>query len=450
MIFDDAANRFRLMTRTHWLCWLALSMTASGALAQSTLPPCTGKSTSSWTNCSGTLTSGKTILYTGEFQKGKKHGQGEWLIPQASGEYDRYVGQFREGRMHGKGIYYYANGAKYEGEFALDQFNGDGSFESPTGDRYDGQFRNGQFSGEGIYTFANGNVVQEGVFENGVFVRAAKVQRRLSAPQAEPGAGVSPLNPGAVAARAPRDAVAIIIGIQSYKNLPPARFASTDARLFAEYAQRALGVRPEKIRLLTDESADEIAIMRTFRSWLLQNVNKGKTDVYIFYSGHGLPSDDGKSLYFLPHNADRDFIDKTAINQQEIISMTDATGARSVTMFLDSCYSGQTRNGDPLFANARPVSMKSKTSGYPPSFTVFSASAPDQISWSSDALGHGIFSYYLMKGMEGAADVNHDGEMTAGEMHAYLRENVSRQAAMINKTQDPQLMGEAAEVLVGR
>ena len=438
------------MISPHWLCGLVLSLAASAALAQSTLPACTGKSPSAWTACSGTLTSGKTIIYTGEFQKGKKHGQGEWLIPQADGQYDRYVGQFREGRKHGKGVYYYANGAKYEGEFAFDQFNGDGTFESPTGDRYDGQFRNGQFSGEGIYTFANGNVVQEGIFENGTFVRAATVQRRFSSPQAEPGAGVSPLNPGAVTARAPRDAVAIIIGIQSYKSLPPARFASTDARWFAEYAQRALGVRPEKIRLLTDESADEIAIMRTFRSWLLQNVNKGKTDVYIFYSGHGLPSDDGKSLYFLPHNADRDFIDKTAINQQEIISMTNATGARSVTMFLDSCYSGQTRNGDPLFANARPVSMKTKISGYPPGFTVFSASAPDQISWSSDALGHGIFSYYLMKGMEGAADIDNDGKMTAGEMHAWLKENVSRQAAIINKKQDPQLMGEAAEVLIGR
>lgn len=440
----------RLMTPTHWLCWLVLSMTASGALAQSSLPACTGKSTSAWTQCSGTLTSGNTIVYTGEFQKGKKHGQGERLILQNAGQYDRYVGQFREGRMHGKGVYYYANGAKYEGEFAFDQFNGDGSFVGPSGDRYDGQFRNGQFSGEGIYTFANGNVVQEGVFENGAFVRAAKVQRRLSTPQAEPSANVSPLNPGAVAARAPRDAVAIIIGIQSYKNLPPARFASTDARLFAEYAQRALGVRPEKIRLLVDEGADEIAIMRTFRSWLLQNVNKGKTDVYIFYSGHGLPSDDGKSLYFLPHNADRDFIDKTAINQQELISMIEATSARAVTMFLDSCYSGQTRNGDPLFPNARPVSMKTRVSGYPPTFTVFSASAPDQISWSSDALGHGIFSYYLMKGMEGAADVDNDGQLTAGEMHAWLRENVGRQAAIINKKQDPQLMGEATEVLVGQ
>ncbi len=432
------------------LALLAFLLVSGTAIAQSTLPPCTGKNTSSWSGCVGTLTSGKSILYTGEFVNGKKQGYGEETIPQANGD-DRYIGQFHDGRRHGKGIFYFSNGGKYEGELVRGQFNGDGSFESPNGDRYVGQFRNGQFSGEGVYTFANGNVVQEGVFENGVFVRAAKIQQRTTTPDT---AGqfneASRLNPGAIKAMPERDAVAIIIGIQSYKNLPPARFANSDARLFSEYAQRLLGVRSDKIRLLTDGDAGEIDIARAFRSWLMRNVNKGKTDVYIFYSGHGLPSDDGKSLYLLPHNVDRDFIDKTAINQAELISLTEATGAKTVTMFIDSCYSGQTRNGDALLVNARPVTLKSKSTGYPSTFTVLTASAPDQISWSSDELGHGIFSYYLMKGMEGGADGNQDGKLTAGELHAYLLDKVNRQAAIQNKKQQPQLVGDPDQIVISR
>jgi hypothetical protein len=432
------------------LALLAFLLVSGTAIAQNTLPPCAGKNTSSWNGCVGTLTSGKSILYTGEFVNGKKQGYGEETIPHTNGN-DRYVGQFHEGRRHGKGIFYFSNGGKYEGELVRGQFNGDGSFESPNGDRYVGQFRNGQFAGEGVYTFANGNVVQEGVFENGVFVRAAKIQQRTTMPDT---AGqfneASRLNPGAIKAMPERDAVAIIIGIQSYKNLPPARFANSDARLFSEYAQRLLGVRSDKIRLLTDGDAGEIDIARAFRSWLMRNVNKGKTDVYIFYSGHGLPSDDGKSLYLLPHNVDRDFIDKTAINQTELISLTEATGAKTVTMFIDSCYSGQTRNGDALLANARPVALKSKSTGYPSTFTVLTASAPDQISWSSDELGHGIFSYYLMKGMEGGADGNQDGKLTAGELHAYLLDKVNRQAAIQNKKQQPQLVGDPDQIVISR
>jgi hypothetical protein len=61
---------------------------------------------------------------------------------------------------------------------------------------------------------------------------------------------------------------------------------------------------------------------------------------------------------------------------------------------------------------------------------------------------HGIFSYYLMRGMEG--DANKDGKITAGEMEAYLAETVSRQAGMQNRAQQPQLIGDANRVLVGR
>ena len=179
-------------------------------------------------------------------------------------------------------------------------------------------------------------------------------------------------------------------------------------------------------------------------------VKKNKTDIYVFYSGHGLPSDDGNSLFFLPHGADRDFISKTAINQSEIIAALQATQPNSVTMFIDSCYSGLTRTGDALFASARPVVIKSKNVEYPTNFTVISASSPEQISWSSAELKHGIFSYYLMKGMEGDADENTDGKITVGEMQSYLADMVAKQAMTMNRKQVPQLTGDANRVLVGR
>ncbi len=247
-----------------------------------------------------------------------------------------------------------------------------------------------------------------------------------------------------------RDAVAIVVGIQSYKYLPPARYASTDARKFAEYARHILGVAPNRIRLLTDTGADTTEMTRAFRQWLRRNVNRGTTDVYVFYSGHGLPSDDGKTLYLLPYNADRDFIDKTGISQQELVTMISATQPKSATLFIDSCYSGQTRTGHALLPQARPLSLRSAVTSYPPEFSVLSASSAQQISWSSAELGHGLFSYYLMKGLEGIADLDQNGEITLGEMQRYLVENVARQAALRNREQEPQLMGDENRTLVKR
>ena len=246
------------------------------------------------------------------------------------------------------------------------------------------------------------------------------------------------------------NAVAIIIGIQSYKRLAKADFADQDATKFAEYANRALGIPKDKIKVLIDTEADQSALLKAFRNWLPLNVNKGKTEVFVFYSGHGLPSVDGKSLYFLPHAADQDLLDETAIDQKKIIAAIQSTQPKSVTMFIDSCYSGQSRNGSQLLAGAKPVALKSSDIGYPAEFTVFTASASDQISSASNDLQHGIFSFYLMKGMEGAADINKDGKITFGEMQQYLSENVQRQALAANRVQVPQLIGDVNRILVGR
>jgi len=258
------------------------------------------------------------------------------------------------------------------------------------------------------------------------------------------------LKPENINRAASRDAVAIIIGIQNYKRVPKADFANNDAKEFYEYAIRGLGIKPEKIKLLVDEDADEVELYKAFQNWLPLQVTKNKTDVYVFYSGHGLPAPDGKSLYFLPYGVDKQFIEKTAVSQQEVIAALVESKPKSVMMFIDACYSGQTRSGELLIAGIRPLAVKSEANVYPSNFTVISASSNDQYSSSSPELKHGIFSFYLMKGMEGDADVNKDGKITAGEMQEYLSDKVSRQAMGMSRKQDTQLVGDASNVLLVR
>ncbi len=271
----------------------------------------------------------------------------------------------------------------------------------------------------------------------------------VSRPVAESKPLFASLNPTQIKKQPERDAVAIIIGIADYKNLPRADYANDDARVFYDYAIRALGVKPENIKLLVDADADDIGIYQAFKTWLPSRV-RASTDVYVYYSGHGLPTADGQGIYLLPQRAHRDSIDKTAITQAEINAAIQAAKPRTVTIFLDACFSGQARTGEILLASARPVALKVERQLFPDSFTVISASQADQISSSSPDLKHGIFSYYLMRGMEGDADANRDGKTTAGEMQAYLLEQVSRQAGMQNRVQQPQLIGDANRVLVGR
>ena len=117
---------------------------------------------------------------------------------------------------------------------------------------------------------------------------------------------------------------------------------------------------------------------------------------------------------------------------------------RSVTVFLDTCYSRDTRGETRLIAG-RPLNIKLQEQSLPEGFTVLTAAGGDQIAKPLKEAQHGMFSYFLMKGMEGEADANNDNKITAGELHTYVQTNVIQQSS---GSQTPELQGNADRVLV--
>ena len=81
-------------------------------------------------------------------------------------------------------------------------------------------------------------------------------------------------------------------------------------------------------------------------------------------------------------------------------------------------------------------------------FTVFSASELDQISSGLKEAKHGIFSYYVMKGLEGDADINSDRKITNGELLSYLKDHVPLKASELGREQTPSLVGDPDKVLM--
>ena len=72
----------------------------------------------------------------------------------------------------------------------------------------------------------------------------------------------------------------------------------------------------------------------------------------------------------------------------------------------------------------------------------------DQISSGLKEAKHGIFSYYLMKGLEGKADQNSDKKITNGELLDYMNEQVAMKAAELGRQQNPSLAGDPNKVLM--
>ena len=252
------------------------------------------------------------------------------------------------------------------------------------------------------------------------------------------------LNPSTRSAKSNPNAIALIIGVSDYVRTPTAIYADKDARMFYDYAVRKLGISDRNIKELVNNQATETDVRLAVKQWLIRSTKQNTTDVYVFFAGHGLASDDGEKMYLLPYDGAPELLDDTAILRNRLFNDIASANPRSVTVFLDTCYSGTTRGPDMLIAS-RPIVIKAKEQAIPDNFTVFTAAAGDQTANPLQEAEHGMFSYFLMKGMEGDADANKDNQITAGELHAYVTENVIQQSS---GSQTPDLQGDTDRVIV--
>ena len=260
---------------------------------------------------------------------------------------------------------------------------------------------------------------------------------------------LEPLNPSLIKTRTNKNRVALIIGIEKYEDSPVASFAKNDADFFYEYSRKVFGVSKSSTKLLRDEGASKKEILKALKKWLPPKVNRN-TELIIFFAGHGLASNDGKKFYILPHETDTDLLDDTAISRSRLYKEIIKLKPKNVVMFMDTCFSGISRDEKTLLASARPLQLlKDNSEGDMPSnFTIFSASQISQMSSGLKEAKHGIFSYYLMKGLEGKADGNNDKKITNGELLDYMNKQVAMKAAELGRQQNPSLLGDPNKVLI--
>ncbi len=271
-----------------------------------------------------------------------------------------------------------------------------------------------------------------------------KIKRKV----VQPTIVVEKLDPTKVKSRKLSNKVALIIGVQNYSSAPKATFAASDAKWFYEYAKNVFGVSENNIKKLVNKDASFIQTQKVISKWLPSKIKANQTELIIFFAGHGLSTPDGKELYLLVHDSDTDLLSRTAISRSELFNDIVKLKPKSVTLFFDTCYSGSSRDDESLLVAARPIRiLPSEVSNRPDNFTIFSAAKNEQISSGFKEARHGIFSYYLMKGLEGKADANKDKQITNGELHVYMDKHVSQKALELGRKQNPDLAGDHKQIL---
>ena len=203
------------------------------------------------------------------------------------------------------------------------------------------------------------------------------------------------LNPNKIRSKNKKNRLALIIGIEEYENISDANYAKKDAELFIDYSQSAFGVPQSNIKYFFDA---ETEAKFEIKDWLKKNVRKN-SEVYVYFSGHGMALNNGQELYLLTNDTRTQYIKETALNRNEIFNDIAKYNPKSVTAFLDTCYSGAGRaDGEILLAMTKGlVVVDEQQQKLPDNFTLFTAASAQESAWSLPEAKHGTFSYFLMK-----------------------------------------------------
>ncbi len=233
----------------------------------------------------------------------------------------------------------------------------------------------------------------------------------------------------------------LIIGIEDYDRLPKVDFARKDAMVVREYFNRILGVPEENIISLIDSDATKARIEGYLKKYIPANIGKDAT-LYVYFAGHGMPGLEKGEPYLVPYDADTRFIEQTGYKLISFYQDLQRLDVERTYVFLDSCFSGvASRAADMLIEGARPALIHVEDVAPASSSIVsFNATSTGQISNSFPEKGHGLFTYYLLRGLKGEADSNDDGWATVKEIYEYVRSHVTRVSRRLQKEQTPILL----------
>jgi uncharacterized caspase-like protein len=235
-------------------------------------------------------------------------------------------------------------------------------------------------------------------------------------------------------AKLKKNAYAIVIGVEKYRQkLPKADYADNDARIMAEYLTKVMGYPEENIVTLINDRALKSDMEKYFEKWLSNNVEKEGT-VFVYYSGHGAPNPNTGDAYLVPYDGDPSFIEQTGYSLKRLYQNLNKLPAKQIVVVLDSCFSGA--GGRSVIAKgARPLVMNmEKQVFHSDRIAIISASSGGQISSTHEEKGHGLFTYFFLKGIK-------DGNSELGTLYNYLKPQVERIARKTyNNEQTPGLI----------
>ncbi|MBQ8594089.1 MAG: leucine-rich repeat protein [Bacteroidaceae bacterium] len=225
---------------------------------------------------------------------------------------------------------------------------------------------------------------------------------------------------------------AIVIANEHYQKVAPVSYALNDGRKFKEYCRNVLCIPEDNIYYKENATFNH---MQEGVSWIkdVAHAYEGEARIILYYAGHGIPDETSEgNSYLLPVDGTGNNIN-TGYALNTLYATLGELPTRDITVFLDACFSGSVR-GEGMLSNARGVVIKARPGVPKGKMVVFAAAQGEQTANPYHEMGHGLFTYYLLKKLKET-----QGNVTYGELSSYLEKEVYQKSVgrSIQKKQVP-------------
>lgn len=236
-----------------------------------------------------------------------------------------------------------------------------------------------------------------------------------------------------------RNMVAVVLGNRNYgKGIPLVHYAHNDAKAVRQFLTDTYQVPPENI--LYEEDATKGVMDGIFQKRLRNRVTAGETEIFVYYSGHGMPV--GADARLLPSDARPETADINGYSRDEMLQQLARLNAKSLTVVLDACYSGSSKTGRAL-QSVKAIMAEPKRVRAPSQSVIITAASGKQTAFMDDKSGHSLLTYHLLKGLSGNADADRNKQIDTRELKSYLAKEVNRSALRLHdQSQSPDVRGE--------
>lgn len=228
---------------------------------------------------------------------------------------------------------------------------------------------------------------------------------------------------------------AIIVGISKYQDSSlDLQYADRDAEKLYQLLLTPSGghFQEDFVCKLTNKTATTGNIIRALRAFLKKPASEDL--VILYFACHGAPDPERpENVYLLTHDTNPTDIAGTALPVSDINrALKDTLLSEKVIILADTCHSAAIGGGirsrgldeSTALINRYLQDISAARGGT----ALLTSAEAHEVSFEDRKWGggHGVFTYYLLKGLKGEADINNNGFVTVGELFEYVRENVKK------------------------